>query len=639
MGDQPNINSLRIFVSGAAGVIGSQLVKLLVNGGATVLACDRKLRPRDFPPEVVYRCGDLNDLVSFEIESFNPSLLIHLAASFERSEETSQFWYKNFYDNIKLSNHILGLMKNVKSLRRIVFASSYLIYDSDLYLHKRGNTNLHQPLNERDRANPRNLIGAAKFLHESELSFVQQHSDQRISYVSARIFRGYGVGSRDVISRWVQSAIKGEEINVYNPEGTFDYIFSKDTAEGLIRLAVSNFSGVINLGTGRPRQISEVVNSIQTLFPDLKVRFSESAEPVENSCSDNSLLRTVTGWEPATSLEEAIVEIAEYESLRSTEQRHCRTLISSASSKIPLIDAFENASRSISSESEIFPGDSNDRCLAAFASRNFLLLPEINELNGPSLLKLMQDRRIKLVVPTRDGELEFFASHANEFKSKGIHILGSSLEVVQTCLDKLKFYQLLGDEFNVIKTSLQLNLDLLGNGPFVVKERYGAGSLSLGLNLDFKNALLHAKSLREPVFQPFISGEEFSVDGFVRKDGILHGISVRERQLVVRGESQVSRIVIDDEINQLTKAIINKLNIRGHFVLQLIRSNSSIQVLECNPRIGGASTHSFAAGLATPLWAMLEALDENLDGYPHLPSSASLQLVRKPKDEIRDFSF
>lgn len=639
MSDQPKINSLRIFVSGAAGVIGCQLVELLVNKGATVLACDRKLRPRDFPPEVIYRCGDLNNLSLSEINSFNPNLFIHLAASFEQSEETSQFWSKNFDDNIKLSNHLLGLMKNVKSLRRIVFASSYLIYDSDLYLHKRGNTKLHRLLNELDRANPRNLTGAAKFLHESELSFVQKHSDQRISCVSARIFCGYGVGSRDVISRWIQSAIKGEEINVYNPEGTFDYIFSKDTAEGLVRLAVSDFSGVINLGTGKPRQISEVINGIQTLFPDLKVRFSESAEPVEYSCSDNSLLRAVTGWEPATSLEEAIVEIAEFESLRSTEQRHCPTLISSASAKIPLIEAFENASQSISSESQIFSGDSNDRCLAAFASRNFILLPEINELNGPALLKLIQQRKIKLVVPTRDGELEFFANYANDFRAKGIHILGSSLEVVKTCLDKLKFYQFLGDEFNVIKTSLQLDLDLLGDGPFVVKERYGAGSLSLGLNLDRKDALIHAKSLQEPVFQPYISGKEFSVDGFVRKDGILHGISVRERQLVIRGESQVAKILIDDEINQLTKAIINKINIRGHFVLQLIKSNSSIQVLECNPRIGGASTFSFAAGLATPLWAMLEALDENLDGYPQFPSSASLQLVRKPKDEIRDFSF
>ena len=74
----------------------------------------------------------------------------------------------------------------------------------------------------------------------------------------ARIFRGYGCNSRDVISRWVRALLAGEPINVFRPEGIFDYIYAEDSAEGLIRLAESNVTGIINLGTGRGRRVQEV---------------------------------------------------------------------------------------------------------------------------------------------------------------------------------------------------------------------------------------------------------------------------------------------------------------------------------------------------------------------------------------------
>jgi carbamoyl-phosphate synthase large subunit len=59
--------------------------------------------------------------------------VIHLAATFERSAESYEFWEENFRHNVRLSHHLMSLAKDAPSVKRVVFASSYLIYDPSLY--------------------------------------------------------------------------------------------------------------------------------------------------------------------------------------------------------------------------------------------------------------------------------------------------------------------------------------------------------------------------------------------------------------------------------------------------------------------------------------------------------------------------
>jgi carbamoyl-phosphate synthase large subunit len=278
-------------------------VEKLLDLGAQILVGDLKAKPQNWSGEIFYRKGDLNEISTKELLDFSPQYYFHLAATFERTDETPEFWAENFHHNILLSHHLMNILKDCSDLERIVFASSYLIYDPSLYLFKSPQTS-NIPLNENSSINPRNLCGTAKLLHERDLEFLHHKSS-----VSARIFRVYGKRSRDIISRWIQSLMKGETLTVYAKEGSFDYIFADDVAEGLLRLALTTFNGHVNLGTGTPRRVEEILAILHRHFPNMKTKEEKSSILYENSTADMTLFKQLTNWLPEHSLESGIAEI------------------------------------------------------------------------------------------------------------------------------------------------------------------------------------------------------------------------------------------------------------------------------------------------------------------------------------------
>ena len=301
----------KVLVTGGAGVIGRPLVGKLLQMGVHLTVIDTKPRPKEWPKEVVYWQEDVNQIDRNSLLKLNPDYCFHLAASFERSEESPSFLQKNFYNNVLLSHALLYALKKCSNLKRIIFASSYLVYDSKSYLFKtppKRRTNLL----ESSSLNPRNLCGSAKLLHEKELEAVNHNAG--FSTVSARIFRVYGKGSNDVISRWIRDLINGKSIKVFGKEAVFDYIYADDVAEGLVRLADSQVTGAVNLGTGKARRIAEVLNVLKMHFPDLVSEESKTEDVLyEASQASMEFFVQATNWRPTATLEKMIPKIIAYE--------------------------------------------------------------------------------------------------------------------------------------------------------------------------------------------------------------------------------------------------------------------------------------------------------------------------------------
>jgi carbamoyl-phosphate synthase large subunit len=298
----------RALVTGSSGVIGRVLVEKLVDLGAEVLGIDL-VPPTRSTDGCRYITADLSTGTPDASIDFSPEMIFHLAASFERTVETPGYWKTVFKNDVLASHCLLEGVGSIKFLRVFLFASSYLNYDPSLYL---GVPQVRR-LKESDPLLPRNMVGLAKYYMDRELEFIQA-TEGNFRTVSARIYRVYGRGSRDVISRWVRSSLAGEELTVFGTENRFDYIFADDVAEGLIRLSQTDDAiGPINLGSGASRSIEEVLRILRYEIGGIEIKREPYDGPIESSEADMSLFQRLTGWIPSTTLEAGIGKIVEYE--------------------------------------------------------------------------------------------------------------------------------------------------------------------------------------------------------------------------------------------------------------------------------------------------------------------------------------
>lgn len=639
------LNNKRIFVSGGAGVIGIEVVNQLIEQGAEVFVGDLKPRPESFSRRICYRQGDLNMLSPQELKAFSPEIFIHLAATFERSLESYSFWEENFWNNVRLSNYLMSISKDLSSLQRVVFASSYLIYDPSLYQFRQKQERAVS-LKETDPIRPRNLTGMAKLSHEAELQFLESFKETPISTVSARIFRGYGKGSRDVISRWIRLLLSGKTIQVYRPEGLFDYIYAKDSAEGLLRLAENrDVRGVVNLGTGNARRVNEIVDILKQHFPNMKYIEEESDIPFEASQADMSKFYQSVNWSPHYSLENAIPEMIAYEKTKLLQSSYKtpnlyigNILITSASKKVPLVQSVKKAAfhlGTLKDSVSIIAGDSSNVALTQYVADNFWLMPPTVSGEIANILAGCKERRVRVILPTRDGELLFWAENRERFARENIYVSVSSPESIRTCLDKLLFARFCSDQgFPVIPTVERLEeLKTFDVDTFVVKERYGAGSQNIGLNLNQEEVAAFSMKLEYPIYQPFIEGVEISADIWASRESKVKGVVLRYRDIVINGESQVTTTFQDKKLEILMQDIVERLRLRGHIVLQaLIDRLDNVWLIECNPRFGGASTAAIAVGLDSFYWTLLEAWGTDMSTIAFQRKTKEVRQVRVAQD-------
>lgn len=297
-------------------MIGRQLAARLLDGGADVVSIDREPMPPGDWGDLRHIRGDLADMDLSVAADFGPEQIFHLAASFERSEETPEYWVPGWRDDVLASHRLADqVVRGTTTVSSFVFASSYLIYDPSEYLLSSPET---EPvaLSEETNVNPRNLCGAGKYYTERELDYLVATTRPDMHVTNARIFRVFGRGSRDVISRWVRSGLRGDPVEVYNRSNRFDYIFADDVADALIDLGSDlETHGTFNVGTGTATSVSRVLDhlvDLDVVDPGSIIDRGEDA-PFEASVADVERLRDCVGWTPSTSVRGGIEQLIEHE--------------------------------------------------------------------------------------------------------------------------------------------------------------------------------------------------------------------------------------------------------------------------------------------------------------------------------------
>ncbi len=300
-------------------------------------------------------------------------------------------------------------------------------------------------------------------------------------------------------------------------------------------------------------------------------------------------------------------------------------LITSLSKKVPFIEAVRFAMSRFPKSRKLIGSDVDSDCIGRYFVDQFWHMPRLDSLELKDFILYCHQNDVTAVIPTRDGELLYFSEHRDLLKEQGVQVMISSVDSIKKADDKLLFFETL-TELNVPVIQTSKTLDALEGAHFVVKERFGAGSLSVGLNLSKDQASTHAEHLQFPIYQPYIEGQEISVDLYLNRQGKAQGIVLRTRDKIVSGESQITTTFKDERLESQCVKLAEDLNLYGHVMFQLIED----QFLECNPRFGGASTLSCAVGLDSFYWFLLEVEQKQIPGFDRLAEEK--KLVRYPKD-------
>ena len=110
-----DLKNKRIFISGGSGVIGIELVNILYKKRAKIFVGDLKKKPKQFSKKIKYFHGDLNNITKNDLIDFNPDYFIHLAAAFERTKESLDFFTQNKINNNNLSTHLVNVLKDFQN--------------------------------------------------------------------------------------------------------------------------------------------------------------------------------------------------------------------------------------------------------------------------------------------------------------------------------------------------------------------------------------------------------------------------------------------------------------------------------------------------------------------------------------------
>ncbi len=284
-----------VLVTGAAGFIGSQVVRMLLTRECRVTAVIRPgskpTRLADVVDKVTLVEANLQDIDTCRdlVSRFEPSALIHLAWSADSGD---------------LTNHLsfltggLALLESLAATdcRRVVVAGTSAEYDADLGY-----------VTESSAVRPRTLYGACK----ASLGLAGEQLARRDgwSFTQARIFDVYGPGEDDqrFVPRVVGALLRGESCDLSMNDNLRDFLHVEDVASALVALAASDIEGAVNVASGRPVTVASVVKTVAGLVgrPDL-VRTGDRTFPTGDSPglhANNRLIRGRVGWSPRYGLD------------------------------------------------------------------------------------------------------------------------------------------------------------------------------------------------------------------------------------------------------------------------------------------------------------------------------------------------
>jgi carbamoyl-phosphate synthase large subunit len=275
-------------------------------------------------------------------------------------------------------------------------------------------------------------------------------------------------------------------------------------------------------------------------------------------------------------------------------------LITSASRKVSLVRAFQSA-LTWSGGGNVVAVDVSPHAPALyFADRRFLVSPSTEPQFVEEMLEICKRENVSLIIPTRDEELPIFAEARERFEQGGTRVMVPQAETVQTCCDKMAFLAFCRARRFGFPRTYNPEEWRSSDFPLFIKPRFGKGGQGarrVACEEELRLAMDHPEQW---VIQEYVNWPEYTVDLLADFQGRVLSVVPRLRQLVVAGESYVSRTIHEPYLIAETSRLATHLHLVGHNTIQCFWDGKQVKFVEVNPRFGGGAALGIAAGADTP---------------------------------------
>ncbi len=305
------LSKKRVLVTGADGFIGSHLVEMLVEQGASVKALALYNSFNDWGwlddikglGEVQVVTGDIRDAHFCEAITLDVEVIFNLAALI--AIPYSYIAPDSYVDtNIKGTLNVCqAALKNHVS--RVVQVSTSEVYGTAEYV----------PMDEKHPLHAQSPYSATKIGSDAIAASFYHAYD--LPVVIARPFNTYGPrqsGRAVIPAIIIQLASGGDEIRIGDVSPTRDFTFVRDTCKGMLALAECDpaIGQVVNIGSNFEVSIGAVFDKIKHLMNSRAVpkvdheRLRPEKSEVRRLWCDNTKLCSLTGFRPDYGLEDGL---------------------------------------------------------------------------------------------------------------------------------------------------------------------------------------------------------------------------------------------------------------------------------------------------------------------------------------------
>lgn len=300
---------MKCLITGGAGFIGSHIAEELIAKNAAkpeeIIIFDNLSvgKQENIPKGCIFIRGDIRNkeeitkaMKDVDIV-FHDAAFVSIRASFDKLEE-------------EVTTNCIGTLNVFQAalhnkIKKIIFASSMAIYGEPCYM----------PVDEKHPLLTISPYGLSKIRGEMYCKVIEESG---IKATVLRYFNTYGTRQTPspyvgVITTFIKQALNNQPLTVFGDgEQTRDFVWVRDIANANVLAAMSDKSGVYNIGSGTETSINEIADKIIEILGSKKLYTEPAKGEITKIRANISKVTNELGYKPQGKVLERIAEIIDY---------------------------------------------------------------------------------------------------------------------------------------------------------------------------------------------------------------------------------------------------------------------------------------------------------------------------------------